>query len=71
MKFAINIQNDIAYRIMKFFFETMFHFLIMLQNTLIGCALVTMATNLKIRFHNFNNNENNTAPLCDSRSSHI
>ena len=57
MKFATNVENDIVYKIMKrgffvvvavFFFEKFFHFLITSQNTLIGCALGTMATNSKI-----------------------
>ena len=53
MKFGTDVENDIVYKIMKSFFEKMFHFWITMQNTLIGCALVTMATNSKIRLHYF------------------
>ena len=55
MKFGTNVKNDIVYKIMKSIFEkkNKFHFWITLQNTLIGCALVTMATKSETLLHYF------------------
>ena len=51
MKIVTNIKNNIVYKLIQIFSLFLlyfFNFWITLQNTLIGCALVTMATKSKI-----------------------